>query len=57
MTMILHLNALQLNVSHFGPKYLHNNGLNKMAGLSTNAGVMAYDLKITLKMKVINNVS
>ena len=30
--MILHLNALQLNVSHFGRKYLHNNGVNEMAG-------------------------
>ena len=31
MTMILILNALQLNVSHFGQKYLQNNGVNKMA--------------------------
>ena len=33
MTMIL----LQLNVSHFGQKYLQNNGVDKMAGLRTNA--------------------
>ena len=37
MTMILRLNTLQLNVSHFGQKYLQNNGVNEMAGLRTNA--------------------
>ena len=37
MTMILNLDALQLNVSHFGRKYLQNNGVNEMAGLRTNA--------------------
>ena len=35
MTMIL----LQLNVSHFGQKYLQNNGVDKMAGLRTNASL------------------
>ena len=38
--MILHLNALQLNVLHFGRIYLHNNGGNEMAGLRTNASVI-----------------
>ena len=37
--MILHLNALQLNVSHFGRKYLNNNGVNEMGGLRTNLRV------------------
>ena len=41
MTMILNLDALQLNVSHFGRKYLQNNGVNEMAGLRTNAIFMA----------------
>ena len=41
MTRILHLNAVQLNVSHFGRIYLHKNGINEMAGLRTNASVMA----------------
>ena len=42
MTMILNLDALQLNVSHFGRKYLHNNGVNEMAGLRTNASLVAH---------------
>ena len=37
MKMILNLVALQLNVSHFGRKYLQNNGFNEMVGLRTNA--------------------
>ena len=37
--MVLYLDALQLNVSHFGRKYLHNNGVNEMAGLGTNLRV------------------
>ena len=41
MTMILNLDALQLNVSHFGRKYLQNNGVNEMAGLRTNAILIA----------------
>ena len=41
MTMILNLDALQLNVSHFGRRYLQNNGVNEMAGLRTNASFMA----------------
>ena len=41
MTMILILDALQLNISHFGWKYLQNNGVNEMAGLRTNASFMA----------------
>ena len=57
MTTILHLNALQLNVSHFGRKYLHNNEVNEMAGWRTSPSVMAYGLTINLKMKVINNDS
>ena len=54
--MILHLNALKLNVSHFGRKYLHNNGVNEMAGSRTNPRVMAYGPTNILKMEVINNV-
>ena len=54
--MILHLNALQLNVSHFGRKYLHNNGVNEMAGSRTNPRVMAYGPTNILKMEVINDV-
>ena len=42
MTMILNLDALQLNVSHFGRKYLQNNGVNELAGLRTNASFMAH---------------
>ena len=41
MTMILNLDALQLNVSHFGRKFLQNNGVNEMAGLRTNVIFMA----------------
>ena len=41
MAMILNLDALQLNVSHVGRKYLQNNGVNEMAGLRTNAIFMA----------------
>ena len=41
MMMILNLDTLQLNVSHFGRKYLQNNGVNEMAGLRTNAIFMA----------------
>ena len=40
MTMIL--NSLQLNVSHFGRKYLQNNGFHEMAGLRTKASFMAH---------------
>ena len=42
MTMILNLDALQLNVSHFGRKYLQNNGFHEMAGLRTKASFMAH---------------
>ena len=55
--MVLYLNALQLNVSHFGRKYLHNNGVNEMARLRTNPRVMVYGPTNILKMEVINNVS
>ena len=41
MTMILNLDALQLNVSHFGSKFLQNNGVNEMARLRTNVIFMA----------------
>ena len=41
MTMILNLDALQLNVPHFGRRYLQNNGVNEIAGLRTNAIFMA----------------
>ena len=37
--MILNLVALQLNVSHFGRKYLQNNGFNEMVGLRTREQV------------------
>ena len=37
MTMILNLDALQLNVSPFGRKYLQNNGIHDMARLRTIA--------------------
>ena len=47
--MILYLNALQLNVSHFGGIYMHHNGVNEMAGLRTNASVRAYGPTNTLK--------
>ena len=47
--MILYLNALQLNVSHFGRIYMHHNGVNEMAGLRTNASVRAYGPTNTLK--------
>ena len=40
MMMTLNLNALQLSVSLLGLKYLHNNGVNEMAGLKANASVM-----------------
>ena len=39
MKMILNLVALQLNVSHFGRKYLQNNGFNEMVGLRTREQV------------------
>ena len=39
MKMILNLVALQLNVSHFGRKYLQNNGFNEMVGLRTGEKV------------------
>ena len=42
LTMILNLDALQLNVSHFGRKYLQNNGFHEMAGLRTKASFMAH---------------
>ena len=42
MTMILNLDALQLNVSHFGRKYLQNNEFHEMAGLRTKANFMAH---------------
>ena len=38
--MILNLAALQLNVSHFGRKYLQNNGFNEMVGLRTREQVL-----------------
>ena len=41
MTMILNLDALRLNVSHFGRRYLQNNGVNELPGLRTNASFMA----------------
>ena len=37
--MILNLVALQLKVSHFGRKYLQNNGFNEMVGLRTREQV------------------
>ena len=37
MTMILNLDALQLNVSPFGRKYLQNNEIHDMAWLRTIA--------------------
>ena len=37
--MILNLVALQLNVPHFGRKYLQNNGFNEMVGLRTREQV------------------
>ena len=37
--MTLNLVALQLKVSHFGRKYLQNNGLNEMVGLRTREQV------------------
>ena len=57
MTTILHLNALQLNVSHFERIYLHNKGVNEMARWRTSASVIAYGPTIILKMEVINNGS
>ena len=42
MTMIPQLVALHLNLSHFERKYLHNNGVNEMVRLGTNASVMAH---------------
>ena len=41
MMMTPNLKALQLNVSLLGLEYLHNNGVNEMAGLKANASVMA----------------
>ena len=55
--MILHLNILQLNVSPFGRKYLHNNEVNEMAGFMNDASVMVYGPTNIYKMEVINNVS
>ena len=57
MAMILHLNILQLNVSPFGRKYLHNNKVNEMAGFMNDASFMAYGPAYIYKMEVINNVS
>ena len=57
MTTILHLNALQLNVSHFERKYLHNKGVNEVARWRTSASVIVYGPTIILKMEVINNDS
>ena len=42
MTMILNLDALQLNVSPFGRKYLQNNGIHDMARLRT----IAYSISV-----------
>ena len=42
MMMILILNPLQLNVSHFGQKYLQNNRVDKMAGLRTNTSFIVF---------------
>ena len=40
--IIIYLNALRLNFSLFGRKYLLNNGVSEMAGLTTNASIVAY---------------
>ena len=42
MKTILNLVALQLNFSHFGRKYLQNNGFNEIVGLRTNASFTVY---------------
>ena len=42
MKTILNLDALQLNVPHFGRKYLKNNGFNEMVGFRTNASFMVH---------------
>ena len=36
-----HLEREVMNVSHFGRKCLHKNGVNDMVGLRANASVMA----------------
>ena len=54
MTMILNLDALQLNVSHFGRKYLQNNGFHEMAGLRTKASseTMVWTLIVRVRPSV-----
>ena len=52
--MVLYLNALQLNVSHFGRKYPHNNGVNEMAGLGTNLRVYSVWPDKHLEREVMN---